>query len=72
MTMKHKADIRHVVDVAQFDRPALERLFAAADRMRELPAALRAAGGVHAGDDLLRAFHPHSALIRNGDAPPRR
>ena len=31
------SQIRHVVEVAQFDRPALERLFAAADRMRDLP-----------------------------------
>ena len=28
---------RHVVDVGQFDRDGIERLFAAADRMRELP-----------------------------------
>jgi aspartate carbamoyltransferase catalytic subunit len=28
---------RHVVEVGQFDRPAIERLFAAADRMRDLP-----------------------------------
>jgi aspartate carbamoyltransferase catalytic subunit len=27
---------RHVVEVGQFDRPAIERLFAAADRMRDL------------------------------------
>ena len=32
-----KATIRHVVDVGQFDRPGIERLFAAADRMRALP-----------------------------------
>jgi aspartate carbamoyltransferase catalytic subunit len=29
--------IRHVVEVGQFDRPGIERLFAAADRLRELP-----------------------------------
>jgi aspartate carbamoyltransferase catalytic subunit len=29
--------IRHVVDVGQFDRPGIERLFAAADSMRQLP-----------------------------------
>ncbi|MGH2614718.1 MAG: aspartate carbamoyltransferase [Thermomicrobiales bacterium] len=29
--------VQHVVDVGQFDRPGLERLFSAADRMRELP-----------------------------------
>src|SRR5215207_9284912 len=29
--------VRHVVDVGQFDRPRIERLFAAADRMRDLP-----------------------------------
>src|SRR5690606_33706408 len=29
--------LRHVVEVAQFDRPWLERLFADADLMRELP-----------------------------------
>jgi aspartate carbamoyltransferase catalytic subunit len=37
MILKHKADVRHVVEVAQFDRPALERLFAATDRMRDMP-----------------------------------
>jgi aspartate carbamoyltransferase catalytic subunit len=31
------APVRHVVDVGQFDRADLERLFASADRMRELP-----------------------------------
>ena len=31
------AQVQHVVDVGQFDRPGLERIFAAADRMRELP-----------------------------------
>jgi len=31
------ASIQHVVDVGQFDRPGLERIFAAADRMRALP-----------------------------------
>jgi aspartate carbamoyltransferase catalytic subunit len=29
--------VRHVVEVGQFDRPGIERLFAAADRMRDLP-----------------------------------
>src|SRR5262249_27707722 len=29
--------IRHVVEVGQFDRAAVEALFAAADRMRDLP-----------------------------------
>ena len=37
MTVMQETDIRHVVEVAQFDRPALERLFAATDRMRDLP-----------------------------------
>ncbi len=37
MGLQQMADVRHVVDVGQFDRPGLERLFAAADRMRELP-----------------------------------
>ena len=37
MTTRLAPDVRHVVEVAQFDRPELERLFAAADRMRELP-----------------------------------
>ncbi|MDP9363272.1 MAG: aspartate carbamoyltransferase [Chloroflexota bacterium] len=32
-----QTQIRHVVEVGQFDRPALNALFAAADRMRELP-----------------------------------
>jgi aspartate carbamoyltransferase catalytic subunit len=31
--------VRHVVDVGQFDRPGIERLFASADRMRTLPRA---------------------------------
>ena len=29
--------VRHVVDVGQFDRPGIEALFAAADRMRDMP-----------------------------------
>jgi aspartate carbamoyltransferase catalytic subunit len=29
--------VRHVVEVGQFDRPGIERLFAAADSMRDLP-----------------------------------
>jgi aspartate carbamoyltransferase catalytic subunit len=37
VTVMQETDIRHVVEVAQFDRPALERLFAATDRMRDLP-----------------------------------
>lgn len=37
METARASQIRHVVEVAQFDRPALERLFAAADRMRDLP-----------------------------------
>ncbi len=37
MNSARASQIRHVVEVAQFDRPALERLFAAADRMRDLP-----------------------------------
>ncbi|MDF3038987.1 MAG: aspartate carbamoyltransferase [Thermomicrobiales bacterium] len=37
MTVMQETDIRHVVEVSQFDRPALERLFAATDRMRDLP-----------------------------------
>jgi aspartate carbamoyltransferase catalytic subunit len=37
VTLQPDASVRHVVDVAQFDRPALERLFAAADRLRDLP-----------------------------------
>ena len=31
------AAVRHVVEVGQFDRRGIERLFAAADRMRDLP-----------------------------------
>lgn len=31
------AAVRHVVEVGQFDRPGIERLFGAADRMRALP-----------------------------------
>ena len=37
METARASQIRHVVEVAQFDRPTLERLFAAADRMRDLP-----------------------------------
>lgn len=37
VSLQQLANPRHVVDVGQFDRPGLERLFAAADRMRELP-----------------------------------
>lgn len=37
MGLQELAEVRHVVDVGQFDRPGLERLFAAADRMREMP-----------------------------------
>ena len=37
MKFKESTDVRHVVDVAQFNRTDLERLFAAADRMRDLP-----------------------------------
>ena len=37
MTREHTTETRHIVDVAQFDRDRLERLFAAADRMRDLP-----------------------------------
>lgn len=37
MNTQNSGAVRHVVDVAQFDRPGLERLFAATDRMREMP-----------------------------------
>ena len=37
MTLQPVAEIRHVVDVGQFDRPGVERLFASADYMRTLP-----------------------------------
>ncbi|MEZ4564908.1 MAG: aspartate carbamoyltransferase [Thermomicrobiales bacterium] len=34
---QQNAPVRHVVDVGQFDRPGIESLFAAADRMRDMP-----------------------------------
>lgn len=34
---QQNAPVRHVVDVGQFDRPGIEALFAAADRMRDMP-----------------------------------
>lgn len=37
METARASQIRHVVEVSQFDRSALERLFTAADRMRDLP-----------------------------------
>jgi aspartate carbamoyltransferase catalytic subunit len=37
VSTQHATKIRHVVAVEQFDRAGLEHLFAAADRMRELP-----------------------------------
>ena len=37
MTTTLETTVRHVVEVGQFDRAGVERLFAAADRMRELP-----------------------------------
>jgi aspartate carbamoyltransferase catalytic subunit len=34
---QQSAPVRHVVEVGQFDRPGIEALFAAADRMRDMP-----------------------------------
>jgi aspartate carbamoyltransferase catalytic subunit len=37
VTQTSTTPIRHLLEVGQFDRPGIERLFAAADQMRELP-----------------------------------
>lgn len=37
MAQQTASSVRHVVDVGQFDRDSIERLFASADRMRALP-----------------------------------
>lgn len=37
MSEPQAAAVQHVVEVGQFDRPGIERLFASADRMRALP-----------------------------------
>jgi aspartate carbamoyltransferase catalytic subunit len=38
--------VRHVVDVGQFDRPGIERIFASADHMRTLPRAATPLAGL--------------------------
>jgi aspartate carbamoyltransferase catalytic subunit len=38
--------VKHVVEVGQFDRPGIERLFATADLMRELPRSARPLAGL--------------------------
>jgi aspartate carbamoyltransferase catalytic subunit len=52
--------IRHVVEVGQFDRPALERLFAAADRARAQPRTARP----FAGYTLATLFYEPSTRTR--------
>lgn len=58
--MTATADIRHVVEVGQFDRADVERLFAAADRMRALP---RGAAPL-AGSILATIFYEPSTRTR--------
>lgn len=60
MSQEQSGAIRHVVDVGQFDRPGIERLFASADRMRELP---RAAAPL-AGLTLATIFYEPSTRTR--------
>jgi aspartate carbamoyltransferase catalytic subunit len=55
-----KAAVRHVVEIGQFDRGEVERLFAAADRMRTLP---RAAAPL-AGYTLATIFYEPSSRTR--------
>jgi aspartate carbamoyltransferase catalytic subunit len=57
---RRQSEIRHVVEVGQFDRSQIERLFAAADRMRELP---RAAAPL-AGYTLATIFYEPSTRTR--------
>lgn len=60
MRQKPRGTVRHVVDVGQFDRPGIERLFASADRMRELP---RSAAPL-AGQTLATIFYEPSTRTR--------
>ncbi|MGI8476130.1 MAG: aspartate carbamoyltransferase [Thermomicrobiales bacterium] len=52
--------VRHIVEVAQFDRPEVERLFAVADAMRTLPRGTRPL----AGEILATIFYEPSTRTR--------
>ena len=58
--MERREAVRHVVEVGQFDRPQIEHLFAAADRMRDLP---RRSGPL-AGYTLATIFYEPSTRTR--------
>jgi aspartate carbamoyltransferase catalytic subunit len=60
VTTENASEIRHVVDVAQFDRGGLKRLFTAADRLRALP---RSAAPL-AGYTLATVFYEPSTRTR--------
>jgi aspartate carbamoyltransferase catalytic subunit len=60
VTQTSTTPIRHLLEVGQFDRPGIERLFAEADRMRDLP---RSAAPL-AGQILATLFYEPSTRTR--------